>query len=73
MSRGIYRVSGTASNVNEILSQFRTDAWSTQLTHGKYTEHDVASALKRFFRDLPEPLMPRDEQEYFHQVSRKLI
>ncbi|KRT82213.1 hypothetical protein AMK59_4084, partial [Oryctes borbonicus] len=69
MSKGIYRLSGTSSNVNEILTQFRTDAWSTQLTQGKYTEHDVATALKRFFRDLPEPLMLRDEQEYFHQVS----
>lgn len=71
MSKGIYRVSGTSSNVNEILTQFRTDAWSTQLSRAKYTEYEVATALKRFFRDLPEPVMPKDEQEYFHQVSRR--
>ncbi|XP_022910066.1 arf-GAP with Rho-GAP domain, ANK repeat and PH domain-containing protein 2 [Onthophagus taurus] len=70
MAKGIYRCAGSSSHINDILTQFRTDAWSTQLTPDKYTEHDVATALKRFFRDLPEPLIMKSKQQYFYQVSK---
>lgn len=36
---------------------FRQDAWAVQLTRQEFSEYDVASVLKRFFRDLPEPLL----------------
>ena len=69
MSEGIYRRSGSSSNILDILSQFRNDAWSAQLDVHKYNEHDVANALKRFFRDLPEPVLTNNKRQYFHQVS----
>ncbi|KAG7211462.1 hypothetical protein KM043_010743 [Ampulex compressa] len=58
MSEGIYRRSGSSSAVVRLLQAFRRDAWATQITRGSYTEHDVATVLRRFLRDLPDPLFP---------------
>ncbi|XP_043287123.1 uncharacterized protein RhoGAP15B [Venturia canescens] len=58
MSEGIYRRSGSSSAVVKLLEAFRRDAWATQITRGSYSEHDVATALRRFLRDLPAPLLP---------------
>ncbi|KAJ3663437.1 hypothetical protein Zmor_007698 [Zophobas morio] len=69
MSEGIYRRPGTNTSVAEILTKFRKDAWAVQLTVDKSTEHDVATALKRFFRDLPEPVLSSTQRQYLHQVS----
>lgn len=71
MSEGIYRRAGGSSSVTELLTQFRKDSWAVQLSRDKYTEHDVASALKRFFRDLPEPLFTNNKRQYLYQVSSK--
>ena len=57
MSEGIYRKSGSENQVAKLLSSFREDAFAVQLTRSEYSEHDVATALKRFMRDLPEPLL----------------
>ncbi|XP_043263177.1 uncharacterized protein LOC122403625 isoform X1 [Colletes gigas] len=58
MSEGIYRQSGSNSAVVRLLQAFRRDAWATQITKSAYTEHDVATILRRFLRDLPNPLFP---------------
>ncbi|KMR05197.1 arf-gap with rho-gap ank repeat and ph domain-containing protein [Lasius niger] len=58
MSEGIYRRSGSSSAVVKLLEAFRRDAWATQITRNSYTEHDVATVLRRFLRDLPDPLFP---------------
>ncbi|XP_078041879.1 rhoGAP_ARAP and RA_ARAPs domain-containing protein RhoGAP15B isoform X2 [Augochlora pura] len=58
MTEGIYRRSGSTSAVVRLLVAFRHDAWAMQITKGLYTEHDVATALRRFLRDLPNPLFP---------------
>ncbi|XP_076286546.1 rhoGAP_ARAP and RA_ARAPs domain-containing protein RhoGAP15B isoform X3 [Lasioglossum baleicum] len=58
MTEGIYRRSGSTSAVVRLLTAFRHDAWQTQITRGSYTEHDVATVLRRFLRDLPDPLFP---------------
>lgn len=73
MSEGIYRRAGSGTTVLDILTKFRRDAWAVQLTSDKYTEHDVATALKRFFRDLPEPLLTTSNRQYLYQVSCKLF
>lgn len=72
MTEGIYRRAGSGTAVSELLAQFRKDAWAVQLTE-KYSEHDVATALKRFFRDLPEPLLMSSKRQYLYQVSRMYI
>ncbi|XP_015509785.2 uncharacterized protein LOC107216961 [Neodiprion lecontei] len=58
MSEGIYRRSGSSTAVARLLEAFRKDAWVTQITKVDYSEHDVATVLRRFLRDLPEPLLP---------------
>jgi Arf-GAP/Rho-GAP domain/ANK repeat/PH domain-containing protein 1 len=70
MTEGIYRRPGTNTAVAEILAKFRKDSWAVQLTIDKHTEHDVATALKRFIRDLPEPVLTNNQRQYLHQVSK---
>lgn len=72
-TEGIYRRAGSGTAVNELLALFRKDAWEVQLTSAKYSEHDVATALKRFFRDLPEPLMTTSKKQYLQEVSCKIF
>lgn len=57
MSEGIYRKPGSSSNIQKLISALRKDAFSVQITRGEYNEHDVSCALKRFFREMPEPPM----------------
>ncbi|XP_063633158.1 arf-GAP with Rho-GAP domain, ANK repeat and PH domain-containing protein 2 [Cydia splendana] len=63
LSEGIYRRAGSNVVLSELLARFRRDAWSVQLSPGTHSEHDVAGVLKRFFRDLPEPLMSQAKRE----------
>ncbi|XP_015364113.1 PREDICTED: arf-GAP with Rho-GAP domain, ANK repeat and PH domain-containing protein 2 [Diuraphis noxia] len=57
LTEGVYRRSGSCSNTTKLLSLFRKDAWAVQFSQQDYSVYDVASVLKRFFRDLPEPLL----------------
>lgn len=57
MSEGIFRKPGSQTNVQKLLDLFNKDAFDVQITRSEYSEHDVASALKKFFRQLPDPLM----------------
>lgn len=57
MSEGIYRKAGSSTNIQKLITALRKDAFSVQITRSEYNEHDVSSVLKRFFRELPEPLM----------------
>lgn len=61
LSEGIYRRSGGSCSLGKLLQQFRRDAWSVTLTPGRDSEHDVAGALKRFLRDLPDPLIANQQ------------
>lgn len=69
MTEGIYRRSGSASAITELLQHFRTNAWAVSLTTEKYSEHDVACVLKRFFRNLPEQFINEEKSHYLCQVA----
>ncbi|XP_058811299.1 arf-GAP with Rho-GAP domain, ANK repeat and PH domain-containing protein 2-like [Topomyia yanbarensis] len=56
MSEGIYRTCGSSSQINKILQLFKEDAFAVQLTHAEFNEADVAGALKKFIRDIPNSL-----------------
>lgn len=59
MSEGIYRKSGAENAIQKLMKKFRSNAYATQIVRSEFTEHDVANALKRFMRDLPNRLLAR--------------
>ena len=69
MSQGIYRRSGANSNITKLLTQFQQDAWAVQLTRQEYSEYDVASVMKRFLRDLPEPLLTTELNSQLCEIA----
>ena len=60
MAEGVYRKSASNLKTADVLQRLRTDPWGTILTNDDFTEHDVANALKRFFRTLPTPLLTEE-------------
>ncbi|XP_033742367.1 arf-GAP with Rho-GAP domain, ANK repeat and PH domain-containing protein 2-like isoform X2 [Pecten maximus] len=54
---GVYRLAATHSKVDALLHTFAKDAHAVKLAMGTHSVHDVANALKRFFRNLQEPLL----------------
>ncbi|XP_026806441.1 arf-GAP with Rho-GAP domain, ANK repeat and PH domain-containing protein 2 [Rhopalosiphum maidis] len=65
LTEGVYRRSGSCSNTTKLLSAFRKDAWAVQFSQQDYSVYDVASVLKRFFRDLPEPVLTTELHTHF--------
>jgi len=69
MCEGIYRISGVKSKVQAL-----KDAYNK--SHLVYLhEHEpnvIASLLKQFFRDLPEPVLTARLTPKFEQASSKL-
>merc|ERR1719461_1675791 len=70
MTEGIYRKAGSNININKLLSEFRSNAWAVQISREDYSEHDVANVLKRFIRQLEEPLLTEFLRESFLKTAR---
>ncbi|XP_013389585.1 arf-GAP with Rho-GAP domain, ANK repeat and PH domain-containing protein 1-like [Lingula anatina] len=68
-TEGIYRLNGTHSKVAHLLEAFREDARSVHLKADDYSVHDVANALKRYFRTLTAPLLTRDLYPKFVETA----
>lgn len=73
MSEGVYRKPGSTSNVQKLISALRKDAFSVQITRTDYNEHDVSSCLKKFMRELPEPLLGKLVRLINFRIIRKLL
>lgn len=61
---GIYRKGGARARSLKLLAEFRRDARSVKLRPGEHFVEDVTDTLKRFFRELDDPvtsarLLPR--------------
>ena len=69
MTEGIYRKAGSNININKLLSEFRSNAWAVQISREDYSEHDVANVLKRFIRQLEEPLLTEHLRDDFLRVA----
>lgn len=72
---GIYRLSGSQLHVNKLKSMFDTDASSPALDfrnpeHFYHDVNSVASLLKQFFRDLPDPLLTRQHYDRFVEAAQ---
>ena len=69
MTEGIYRLAGGNTKINRLLTAFRSNAWAVQISREEYSEHDVANVLKRFIRQLSEPLITEQLKEGFLQAA----
>lgn len=61
---GVYRKGGARARSLRLLADFRRDARSVKLRPGEHFVEDVTDTLKRFFRELDDPvtsarLLPR--------------
>ena len=69
MTEGIYRKAGSNININKLLAEFRSNACAVQISREDYSEHDVANVLKRFIRQLEEPLLTQQLRDDFLAVA----
>ncbi|KAI5203924.1 RhoGAP-domain-containing protein [Aureobasidium subglaciale] len=70
---GIYRLSGTASHVQQIKALFDHDSTTVDFRNPAAFYHDVnsvAGLLKQFFRELPDPLLTRRSYNGFINAAR---
>lgn len=75
-NEGIYRLSGSVPAVNKLKHMFDTDSASTDLDFRNpenffHDVNSVAGLLKQFFRDLPDPLLPRHQYGAFVEAASK--
>lgn len=66
---GLFRLPGQAKNVAELKDAFNRGE-NPELEGNKAEVHSVASVLKSYFRELPEPLIPYDYFEVFLTAAR---
>ncbi|KAK2088764.1 Rho GTPase-activating protein 35 [Saguinus oedipus] len=60
-TEGIYRVSGNKSEMESLQRQFDQDH-NLDLAEKDFTVNTVAGAMKSFFSELPDPLVPYNMQ-----------
>nr|XP_019950927.1 PREDICTED: active breakpoint cluster region-related protein-like isoform X2 [Paralichthys olivaceus] len=66
---GIYRISGTASDIYTLKAAFDSNLREAVHRLRSSEVNVVSGVLKLYFRDLPEPLIP---SELFHSLTRSL-
>ncbi|KAK7868735.1 hypothetical protein R5R35_002537 [Gryllus longicercus] len=64
----LYRTSPQADQLAELRHKFNEDVTSVELT--EYDPHCIASALKKFLRELPDPIIPVQWYDRFLEASR---
>ncbi|GAB7350363.1 hypothetical protein MBLNU459_g0991t1 [Dothideomycetes sp. NU459] len=65
---GIFRLSGSEKRIKELRVAFDSpDRYGKGLDWGGYTVHDAANILRRYFNQLPEPIIPLEFYERFRE------
>lgn len=67
---GIFRMPGSKTEINEMKAKFESGEDPLPDLGEKGDVHLVASVLKSYFRDLPEPLFPANATPDFMEASR---
>ncbi|QDS77210.1 hypothetical protein FKW77_002755 [Venturia effusa] len=63
---GIFRLSGSEKRIKELREAFNSpDRYGKGLDWTGYTVHDAANILRRYFNQLPEPIIPLEFYEKF--------
>lgn len=68
---GIFRLSGSEKRIKELREAFNSpDRYGKGLDWTGYTVHDAANILRRYFNQLPEPIIPLEFYEMFRDPLR---
>jgi hypothetical protein len=68
---GIFRLAGSEKRIKELKNQFDTPPrWGKGLDWSGYTVHDAANILRRYFNQLPEPIIPLHYYDGFRKPLR---
>lgn len=67
---GLFRVSGSKKRQEELKDLLDKEE-NIDFDNGRFTPHDVASVLKIFLGDLPEPLLTHAPQNAYLQITGK--
>ena len=68
---GIYGVSGNIYKIRKLILAFNQDARGVVIDTEDFTVHDVAGALKDFFKNLPDPLLTHHLHPMFIGIMSK--
>lgn len=69
---GIYRISGSASNVNALRAGFAEGSVPDQFLESRQDPHAIASILKAYLRELPDPVLTLDLVPEFNAIVTKI-
>ncbi|KAF2197284.1 RhoGAP-domain-containing protein [Delitschia confertaspora ATCC 74209] len=68
---GIFRLAGSEKRIKELKVAFDTPPrWGKGLDWTGYTVHDAANILRRYFNQLPEPIIPLQHYDSFREPLR---
>jgi len=62
---GLFRVNGSISEMDLIQKAFESKG---TILEDQFSSHSVASSLKKFLREIPEPVIPFSQQEFFFEA-----
>ncbi|CAG8504023.1 29154_t:CDS:10 [Gigaspora margarita] len=71
-SQGIYRVSGVQSNIQKLRALFDRNTETVDLSaeEASLDVNNITSVLKLWFRELPDPLFPREMYQNFINAAK---
>ncbi|KAM9849609.1 arf-GAP with Rho-GAP domain, ANK repeat and PH domain-containing protein 3 [Aulostomus maculatus] len=67
---GIYRKNGAKSRIKLLMDEFRKDARNVKLRIGDHFIEDVTDVLKRFFREIDDPIFMADLHPLWQEAAR---
>lgn len=66
---GIYRKNGAKSRIKLLMEEFRRDARNVKLRMGDNFIEDVTDVLKRFFREIDDPVFMADLHHLWQEAA----
>uniref|UniRef100_A0A8C9YBC4 ArfGAP with RhoGAP domain, ankyrin repeat and PH domain 3 n=1 Tax=Sander lucioperca TaxID=283035 RepID=A0A8C9YBC4_SANLU len=67
---GIYRKNGARSRIKLLMDEFRNDARNVKLRIGDHFIEDVTDVLKRFFREVDDPVVMADLHPLWQDAAK---
>jgi len=61
-TEGLFRLPGSTDEVTELIREFES-GFAATISLSRYDVHTLASVMKKWFRDLPEPVVPANVNE----------